>query len=54
MKEGKSRFDSEEVHIVYYTFHYVAGHALGTVALFWTDLVPGLGYSKNITEFGRK
>ena len=52
--EEKSLKDTRNVNMFYLLFWSSLYQLLTVFALFWTDLIPGFGYTNNIHEFGEK
>ena len=52
--EEKSMKDSRKVDPYYFLFFSCLYQFIFVVLLFWTDIIPGFGYTSNIHEFGRK
>ena len=52
--EEKSLKDKRNVNMFYLLFWSSLYQLLTVFAFFWTDLIPGFGYTNNIHEFGEK
>lgn len=52
--EEKSLKDTRNVNMFYLLFWSSLYQLLTVFVLFWTDLIPGFGYTNNIHEFGEK
>ena len=52
--EEKSMKDSRKVDPYYFLFFSCLYQFIFVVLLFWTDIIPGFGYTSNIREFGNK
>ena len=42
------------VNIVFFLFWESVYQLLSVMALFWVDIIPGYGFTDNLTQFGKK
>ena len=52
--EEMSLKDSRKVNLFYFLFWSSLYQLLTIGLMFWTDIIPGFGYTNNINEFGEK
>ena len=52
--EEKTLKDKRSVNLFYFLFWSSLYQLIAMVLMFWTDIIPGFGYTNGINDFGKK